>query len=423
MHEEARELEALIEPVRGALERQVYYRISNRSDAEDVLQEVLIQAERMLPALRDRGRFKPWILTIARNRVRDYYRQSGREAACDRHEIVRQMYPGKDRALAEAVHETLRALDAADRLLLDRFYLEGCGHAELSKQLGIPVGTVKSRLFAARERFRKNYPYPMRGGREYMSILPEFAPEIEVVRMNDKPFETVCEQEFGSFIVPRLGERAAYATYDYDDNGGKRMRKTSETTLEVVGPARVHGLDCVEVREEEKGENEGGYTAFSRVEGDRVQTLGVLMGGPVRRIETFLDDDFQKNWGFGLDNAGEETLKKPRGAIIEESPARLMTTIRQAHIEDVAGRYTVRIGRREFDAIRLIYMTEEGTLCENFVTGRGRSIFFRRFNRDDWRSEKPGFVRWTERFPQAERLWVDENEYVLWYICIPQEGM
>lgn len=54
--------------------RMVYYRIRSRMDAEDLTQDVFLQAYRGLGSLKETDRFRPWLYRIALNRVRDYLR-------------------------------------------------------------------------------------------------------------------------------------------------------------------------------------------------------------------------------------------------------------------------------------------------------------------------------------------------------------
>jgi len=53
----------------------VFYRIRSKSDAEDLTQEIFLQAFKNLPRLKQDERFKSWLFSIALNRVRDYYRK------------------------------------------------------------------------------------------------------------------------------------------------------------------------------------------------------------------------------------------------------------------------------------------------------------------------------------------------------------
>ena len=66
----------------GDIFRMVYYRLFSRTDAEDLTQEIFMRAFSKLPKLQETEKFKPWLYSIAVNRVRDFLRKScptGRE--------------------------------------------------------------------------------------------------------------------------------------------------------------------------------------------------------------------------------------------------------------------------------------------------------------------------------------------------------
>ncbi len=67
--------EGLINIFEEDIFRMVYYRTRSKMDAQDITQDILIQAYKSLTRLKDPNRFKPWLFKIALNRVRDYYRK------------------------------------------------------------------------------------------------------------------------------------------------------------------------------------------------------------------------------------------------------------------------------------------------------------------------------------------------------------
>ena len=60
---------------------------------------------------------------------------------------------------------------------------------------------------------------------------------------------------------------------------------------------------------------------------------------------------------------------------------------------------------------------EEGVVTEQYLDRNGRTILWRRFNRNDWMQDS--YKRpWTELLPENERITVDGETYVHWYDCI-----
>jgi RNA polymerase sigma-70 factor (ECF subfamily) len=128
---------------------------ADEADARDVTQESMIAAWRGLAALREPDRFEAWlrrvVVNAARTTLRARRRRRLREIPAD--EVVGRE-PAHDpvapRADALVLRAALQRLDADKRVLLALHYLEGRSVGEVAEILGIPTGTVKSRLSTAR---------------------------------------------------------------------------------------------------------------------------------------------------------------------------------------------------------------------------------------------------------------------------------
>lgn len=82
------EFEALLQGLGKAVERFVKYKISPVEDAEDILQEIYLTAYRKRDQLKNSEAFRPWILSIARNKCNDYYQQKAGYFAWDREKQI-----------------------------------------------------------------------------------------------------------------------------------------------------------------------------------------------------------------------------------------------------------------------------------------------------------------------------------------------
>ena len=150
------EFERLLIEYRRPVERYVRIRISSHTDAEDVLQEVYLTACRRFPALRDRQAFLAWILAIARSKCLDYFRAKARQMELPM-EIREEVLPKgtkHGRAPVSAVRETLSNMADREKRILYLYYFENLPQADIAMRLNIPLGTVKSRLYAAKASFR-----------------------------------------------------------------------------------------------------------------------------------------------------------------------------------------------------------------------------------------------------------------------------
>ena len=129
----------------------------NEADARDATQEAFVAVWRGLPGLRDADRFEPWLHQVLRNRCRDLLRRRGRvrEIAIADHDAIAPD-PGDARIEQTAVLAAFDRLSVDDRRILALHHLEGRPLAEVARDLGIPVGTAKSRLFAARRTLQRH---------------------------------------------------------------------------------------------------------------------------------------------------------------------------------------------------------------------------------------------------------------------------
>lgn len=144
--------------------RTAYAIIGDEADARDATQDAFLQAWRELPRLRDPGSFDAWFNRILVNRCRTL-RQRGRRTT------VREIHlsvlpetsepatadpPGDDGAVPlDAFEHAFQRLSMPDRTILVLHHLQHRPLADVAAGLGIPVGTAKSRLFAARKNLER----------------------------------------------------------------------------------------------------------------------------------------------------------------------------------------------------------------------------------------------------------------------------
>ena len=135
--------------------RVAYGVLRHRQDAEDVAQEAFVRAHRCFRQLRDRDRFRAWLVRmtwrLAIDRWRSDRRRAAREEAVDvdRPATAEQEAVARDRAA-----HLWKAIDALPRKLRIAIVLASIEEhdvREVARLLGVPEGTVKSRLFLARK--------------------------------------------------------------------------------------------------------------------------------------------------------------------------------------------------------------------------------------------------------------------------------
>lgn len=152
------EFGCLIEPLLGRAAAYAYAIVGNREDAEDALQEAALKAYRSLDRYDPSRPFKGWWLAILRNCCRDLLRRRQARPATA---AIDQADPPQDRPQsAEPDDELSRALGQLSpphREILELRYFGDCSYRDIAAALGIPQGTVMSRLHAARQALAAAY--------------------------------------------------------------------------------------------------------------------------------------------------------------------------------------------------------------------------------------------------------------------------
>jgi RNA polymerase sigma-70 factor, ECF subfamily len=141
--------------------------LRHRQDAEDVAQEAFVKAYRRFSQLRDRDRFRAWLVRLtwrlALDRRRGDRRREARESAAQTDASLCE--PGgsvtadDDLVARERAGHLWNAIDALPeklRVVVVLANIEGHNIGEVARLLALPEGTVKSRLFLARQRLKEH---------------------------------------------------------------------------------------------------------------------------------------------------------------------------------------------------------------------------------------------------------------------------
>ena len=147
----------------------VCLRFSRRQDtAQDLLHDALVKIIAALPQFRGESRVSTWMLRVAVNTCLSHHRtrQSRREvsleagagAACFASSKTSEPQPldrVQHRDRLDRVERAFAALQPGQRAILTLRDLQGLEYQEIAEVLGVPIGTVKSRLFRARVALRE----------------------------------------------------------------------------------------------------------------------------------------------------------------------------------------------------------------------------------------------------------------------------
>ncbi len=419
------EFEVLVVENYNSLERFVNYKINNWHDAQDIIQETCLTASLKFGTLKDKTLFKSWLIRIANNKCNDYFRQKSKVISVSLDTLPEfNMVAENTTDLKSMVLETMNLLGKSEQQILYLYYFCDLSQKEIVEILNIPLGTVKSRLHYAKQKFKEIYPYPPKSkGEINMKKLPKILPEYKIEKSDKAPFNVKCEELVGWSIVPRLNEKCSFGIYYMPS---RKMKGHIDT--EVVGEAEIYGIRGVEISAVEYDMDD--YYRTETVERFERRFIAQLtethsrflaethIEDGVRMVHTFIDDDeFTENWGYGDDNCGNPTTIMQKN-LIERNGDTVKGTVKP-EVVDIVGRYNVTIYGKTYDTVCVMDLNcfNDPVVSEQYLDSNGRTVLWRRFNRNNWAFDRYQ-KKWTQMLPDNERLIVNGETYVHWYDCI-----
>ena len=162
-----RAFELLVEKYQRKLARLLSRYVRDPAEVEDVTQEAFIKAYRALPAFRGDSAFYTWLYRIGINTAKNYLMALGRRAPTST-DVVPEDAEGYDEGeqlrdintpesqlatqeIAATVNATMEALPEELRTAIQLREIEGMSYEDIAKVMDCPIGTVRSRIYRARE--------------------------------------------------------------------------------------------------------------------------------------------------------------------------------------------------------------------------------------------------------------------------------
>tara|TARA_B100000900_G_scaffold2640_1_gene2308 strand:- start:7033 stop:7632 length:600 start_codon:yes stop_codon:yes gene_type:complete len=162
---DSRAFDLLVLKYQGRVAQLVSRYLNNAAEVEDVTQEAFIKAYRALPSFRGDSAFYTWLYRIAANAAKNYLVAMGRRPSSDMaldalevfdvpgrlkdHESPDEVIMGEQ--LQALISRTIEELPVELRAALTLREFEGLSYEEIADVLECPIGTVRSRIFRARE--------------------------------------------------------------------------------------------------------------------------------------------------------------------------------------------------------------------------------------------------------------------------------
>ena len=166
-HELERDFEVRLADSSTLAFRVAFAVLRHHQDAEDVAQEALVKAYRSFRRLRDRTRFRAWLVRVSWRLAID--RQKANRRRGDRDRALADIAPAPStvedveaRERAARLWESIDALPEKLRVAIVLAGIQGHDIREVALLLGVPEGTVKSRLFLARQRLKERLQWTMK---------------------------------------------------------------------------------------------------------------------------------------------------------------------------------------------------------------------------------------------------------------------
>jgi RNA polymerase sigma-70 factor (ECF subfamily) len=173
--------ELLVEKYQRKLGRLLARFIRDPAEVEDVTQEAFVKAYRALPAFRGESAFYTWLYRIGINTAKNYLMALGRRAPTST-EVEAQDAEGLEdgeqlrdintpesmllsKEIAATVNATIEELPEELRTAIQLRELEGMSYEDIARIMDCPIGTVRSRIFRAREAIAERLR-PLLGTRE-----------------------------------------------------------------------------------------------------------------------------------------------------------------------------------------------------------------------------------------------------------------
>lgn len=159
----------LLREIETHVYRTAYYILNNEQDALDAAQEALIRIYTKINSYEEKAQFKTWVQRIVTNICIDKFRRSKPTVSIEEHELVFQGKESVEREvmsgyIAEDIREAIDQLPEHHRSVVVLRYLQDFSYNEIADCLNLPLNTVKSYLFRARQQLQHLLQDYQKGG-------------------------------------------------------------------------------------------------------------------------------------------------------------------------------------------------------------------------------------------------------------------
>ncbi|MFY0545134.1 RNA polymerase sigma factor [Brevibacillus sp. H7] len=159
----------LLRSIENAVYRSAFYILGNEQDALDASQEALIRIYRKIDTYQEKAKFSTWVQRIVSNICMDKFRAKKETVSIDEHELIIPVRNNvEDEVLLSSlscdIEKAIGQLPHQYRMVVILRYLEDFSYQEIADTLELPLNTVKSYLFRARQQLQELLHDYQKGG-------------------------------------------------------------------------------------------------------------------------------------------------------------------------------------------------------------------------------------------------------------------
>ncbi len=159
----------LLREIETHVYRTAYYVVGNEQDAMDAAQEALIRIYTKIGSYEEKAQFKTWVQRIVTNICIDKFRRTKPTVSIEEHDLVFQEKQNVEHEVlsayaAQDIRDAIDKLPEHHRAVVVLRYLQDFSYNEIADSLDLPLNTVKSYLFRARQQLQTYLQDYQKGG-------------------------------------------------------------------------------------------------------------------------------------------------------------------------------------------------------------------------------------------------------------------
>jgi RNA polymerase sigma factor (sigma-70 family) len=385
--------------------------------AEDVAQEAFLDTYRQLPNLHNPEVFSSWFRRVVFKHCDCITRSKHVETESINvaPEAMKANSTGtsqfaNDHEAQEEVREAIRSLLEAERIVTTLFYINGYSQKEIGEFLGVPVTTVKKRLYNSRKKLKERMVDMVKTTLQENALPEDFAeqllrfpfpkrePKVKIVDCPDESFEVYCIDAQGYFVPLIEDGRCDWAFYDWPCGHLTGINEFHVISTAKWGRGTLLRVWRRETDFEGMGKQEWEEKHFL-VENDTYRWVKLERDKPGKaRLSTYFWTD------------GEPSEPEPMKLRVGSKWSKSAT--------EVIGVSKVTIDGHSWKCLKVATVSQESKVyAEWYVAETGRTIFFRRYNASGWRKlEAHGSFESLAGNPEVKFRGITFRH---WYDCIP----